>query len=229
MRWNMPNLRGPIFFLCRPSKRGWIFIIWLTFFKYWRSSIINTQYARSFTSKYIEITSWKVRAYNFYSRVVKYHKKNERACERLSFMILHSEWTQIVESPFSVVICLSYENWDYGISIDTFVRCTTLICKVSLYHENTVKILSVNWEDNNCPFKPGSHWRHNDLSTYRHKHNDIKKRSIFSLCRYVLMFGSSHWNITTYRSKSLCRYVVMSPVWTRLNGSKKFSEKYTVT
>ena len=33
--------------------------------------------------------------------------------------------------------------------------------------------------------KPGSHWRHNDLSTYRHKHNDIKKRSIFSLCLYV--------------------------------------------
>ena len=114
--------------------------------------VINTQYARSFTSKYIEITSWKVRAYDFYSRVVKYHEKNERACERLSFMILHSEWTQIVESPFSVVICLSYENWDYGISIDTFVRCTTLICKVSVYHENTVKILSVNWEDNKCPF-----------------------------------------------------------------------------
>ena len=26
----------------------------------------------------IEITSWKVRAYGFYSRVVKYHKTNER-------------------------------------------------------------------------------------------------------------------------------------------------------
>ena len=46
-----------------------------------------------------------------------------------------------------------------------------------------------------------------DITTYRHKHNDIKKRLIFSLCRYVLIFGSSHWNITTYRSKSLCRYV----------------------
>ena len=27
---------------------------------------------------YIENTSWKVRAYGFYSRVVKYHKTNER-------------------------------------------------------------------------------------------------------------------------------------------------------
>ena len=40
--------------------------------------VINTQYARSFASKYIEIiTSLKVRAYDFYSRVVKYHKTNE--------------------------------------------------------------------------------------------------------------------------------------------------------
>ena len=37
-----------------------------------------------------EITSWKVSAYDFYSRVVKY-KTNERACERVSFMVLHNE------------------------------------------------------------------------------------------------------------------------------------------
>ena len=33
--------------------------------------------------------------------------------------------------------------------------------------------------------KPGSHWRHNDIMTYRHKHNDIKKDRSFP---YVVMF-----------------------------------------
>jgi hypothetical protein len=39
-----------------------------------------TQHKQQGSTKvqYIEITSWKVRAYSFYSRVVKYRKTNER-------------------------------------------------------------------------------------------------------------------------------------------------------
>jgi hypothetical protein len=45
----------------------------------------------SYNWLYIEITSWKVRAYGFYSRVVKYHKTNEQVFERVSFMIRNNE------------------------------------------------------------------------------------------------------------------------------------------
>ena len=39
-------------------------------------------------AKEIKITSWLVRAYDFYSRVVKDNKTNKRASE---FVILHNE------------------------------------------------------------------------------------------------------------------------------------------
>ena len=38
-----------------------------------------------------------------------------------SFFILHNEWIKIVQSTFHVVICLLYECWDYGISMDMFI------------------------------------------------------------------------------------------------------------
>ena len=37
--------------------------------------------------KQIEITSWKVRAYDFYSRVEKYRKRSSECSEQVSFPI----------------------------------------------------------------------------------------------------------------------------------------------
>ena len=69
-----------------------------------------------------------------------YHEKSSLQIDQcnISFMIFHNEWIKIVQSTFHVVICLLYEYWDYGISIDTFDRCTTLICKMAVYNENAI-------------------------------------------------------------------------------------------
>jgi hypothetical protein len=60
----------------------------------------------------IEVILWKVRAYGFYSRVVKYHKTNERVFERVSFMIRNIEWIKTVQSTFHGVYCLLYTYRD---------------------------------------------------------------------------------------------------------------------
>ena len=59
---------------------------------------------------YISLTSWKVCAYDFYSRVVKYHKTNERDCEPVSFMIPHNEWIKIVQINLFIIRVLRLWN-----------------------------------------------------------------------------------------------------------------------
>ena len=47
-------------------------------YEYIQNNVVCKVWAYFCVVQYIEITSWKVRAYGFYSRVVKYHKTNER-------------------------------------------------------------------------------------------------------------------------------------------------------
>ena len=79
---------------------------------------------------YREITSWKVRGYDFYSLVVKYHKTNERACERVSFMILrvnkkHTKHFSCCNLFIIWVLRLWNQHWHAGLFVAQlwYVKC----------------------------------------------------------------------------------------------------------
>ena len=73
---------------------------------------------------YIEITSWKVRAYGIFTRVAEVSEIEQvSAANKTDFWYFTNECENPVQSAFHAVICLFYTYWDFRNKLCCVKKC----------------------------------------------------------------------------------------------------------